>query len=180
MTNRPAEASAVPDMPPSSRRIGPRIAAAIGLAASLAVAALAGSPARAGESHAVAITDFAFAPGSLMVEVGDTVTWTNNDPVVHTATATNGAFDTGDLATGASYPVTFTAPGAFDYFCEPHPSMTGVITVVAAAGAPSSPGPRTPNTAIDAIDAWPAIPLSLGALVGLGLLAQLVRVARRR
>ena len=38
----------------------------------------------------------------LMVPLGATVTWTNNDPsMIHTVTAVDGSFDSGFLATGA-------------------------------------------------------------------------------
>ena len=39
-------------------------------------------------------------PGQVTVNVGDTVTWTNQGPTAHSATATDGAFDTGILDAG--------------------------------------------------------------------------------
>ncbi len=60
-------------------------------------------------THAVEISDFAFGPADLTVTAGDTVTWTNLDAVEHTATGT--IFDTGLLAQGESYSVTFMLPG---------------------------------------------------------------------
>src|SRR5829696_3441850 len=74
-------------------------------------------------THEVAISDFAFSPATLTITAGDTVTWTNSDPVVHTATSTTGAFDSGDLAEGDSFSVTLTTPGTYDYLCTPHPTM---------------------------------------------------------
>lgn len=101
------------------------------------------TPARAA-THAVEIADFAFAPATLTITVGDTVTWTNRDAVAHTATSTTGVFDSRDLEQGESYSVTFTAPGTYDYLCTPHPSMTGRVVVVAAA---ATPVPATPAPA---------------------------------
>ena len=95
-------------------------------------------------THEVTIAGFAFTPQELTVTVGDTVTWTNTDPVAHTATSTAGAFDSGEIAEGASYSVTFTSPGTYDYLCTPHPSMTGRVVVVAAA-APASPASPAPS-----------------------------------
>jgi len=106
------------------------------------------TPARAA-THAVEIADFAFAPATLTITVGDTVTWTNRDAVAHTATSTTGVFDSRDLEQGESYSVTFTAPGTYDYLCTPHPSMTGRVVVVAAAAAPvpATPAPASATPA---------------------------------
>jgi amicyanin len=137
---------------------------------------LAASPARAGGiDHAVEIADFAFSPATLTITAGDTVTWTNADEVVHTATSTTGAFDSGDLAQGQSYSLTFTEPGTYDYLCTPHPSMTGQIIVVAAAapaptvvptGSPPPPpaGGGLPDVAMER----PGPPVLL--IAGIGLL----------
>ena len=82
-----------------------------------------------GEDHAVQIKGFAFAPRTITVKVGDTVTWTNEDSARHTATADDGSFDTGLLAKGQSGSVTFDTPGTYMYFCTPHPNMKGTIVV---------------------------------------------------
>ncbi len=112
--------------------------------AALSMSLVATMPARAA-THTVEIADFAFAPATLTITVGDTVTWTNQDAVAHTATSTTGVFDSGDLEQGESYSVTFTAPGTYDYLCTPHPSMTGRVVVVAAAATlvPATPVPAS-------------------------------------
>ena len=121
-----------------------RLPALLVIAAVLVLVAPIGTRAA---THEVTIAGFAFTPQELTVTVGDTVTWTNTDPVAHTATSTAGAFDSGEVAEGASYSVTFTSPGTYDYLCTPHPSMTGRVVVVAAA-APASPAPSgLPNVA---------------------------------
>ncbi len=130
-------------------------------------------------THAVAIAGFAFSPQELTVTVGDTVTWTNTDAVAHTATSTAGAFDSGEIAQGASYSVTFTSPGTFDYVCTPHPSMTGRVVVVAAA-APASPAPSgLPNVAMAERIQDAGLVRILGAMLLAGAAAGLV-VHRRR
>lgn len=162
-----------------------RLTAALGLAVALVGIGLVGSAATArGATHEVDIAEFAFAPAELTITAGDTVTWTNLDAVEHTATSVNGAFDSGYLAMGASYSLTFTTPGTYDYLCTPHPSMTGRIVVVAAPATPqpqpqpSASGGDLPNVAM----AVPTVPLvALGValmLAGLALLWRPLSAAR--
>lgn len=163
-------------MPSNRRRLTSLAAFAL-----IGTALLVASPARAGGTdHAVEIIDFAFSPATLTITAGDTVTWTNGDPVVHTATSTTGAWDSGDLAQGESYTFSFTEPGTYDYLCTPHPSMTGRIVVLAApAGspAPTGGGGSLPDVAMDRAVA--NVPLIVG--IGLVLLAAaLSAVAGRR
>ncbi|MEO0544485.1 MAG: cupredoxin family copper-binding protein [Pseudomonadota bacterium] len=95
-----------------------------------AVAAFALSPVSAfaaGHAKEVRIAGFAFGPAELTVKVGDTITFINGDGAPHTATATDGSFDTGRLNAGDSATVTITSAGTFEYVCSFHPSMKGVI-----------------------------------------------------
>jgi plastocyanin len=128
----------------------------------------------------VTISDFAFSPATVTIAAGDTVTWTNTDPVVHTATSTPGAFDSGDIAQGDTFSFTFTTPGTYDYFCTPHPTMTGQIVVQAAApavtAAPSPAGWPLPNVAMP--QEWPANTLILIGMLLVGG-AGLAVIARR-
>ncbi|MGH9174200.1 MAG: cupredoxin domain-containing protein, partial [Vicinamibacterales bacterium] len=78
----------------------------------------------------VDIRDFAFSPNPVEIATGDTVTWTNQDEVPHTATAEDrGVLQSGTIAPGASFSQTFAQAGEFPYFCEFHPNMTGTIVV---------------------------------------------------
>jgi LPXTG-motif cell wall-anchored protein len=88
----------------------------------------------------VTIRDFEFAPGGVTVDVGDTVTWSNEGPTPHSATADDGSFDTGIFDAGQSRSHTFDQAGTFAYFCTPHPNMRGTITVRAAAGGGNGAG----------------------------------------
>jgi suppressor of ftsI len=81
------------------------------------------------DAQAVSIKDYAYDPSPLQIEAGATVVWTNNDAVPHTATATDGSFDTGTIAPGDSASVTFATPGTISYVCLYHPSMNGIIEV---------------------------------------------------
>jgi plastocyanin len=81
------------------------------------------------ESPQVAIANFAFSPATLTVASGTTVTWTNQDDMVHTVTAADRAFSSTGLETGGTYAHTFTAPGTYTYFCALHPRMTATVIV---------------------------------------------------
>ncbi len=78
-------------------------------------------------SNEIAISNFAFNPGSLTVPVGTTVTWTNNDSVTHSVKS--GTFSSPALAPGDTFQQTFNTAGTFKYSCSIHPSMTGTIIV---------------------------------------------------
>jgi len=90
-------------------------------------------PSASAEDHDVSITDdMKFNPEDLTINVEDTVTWTNNDGMGHTATSTDGpaSFDSGNIAAGATWSFTFTEAGTYNYKCDYHSSMTASITVV--------------------------------------------------
>jgi plastocyanin len=78
--------------------------------------------------NTVILKDFAFAPATLEVAVGDTVTWTNEDTVLHTVTG-DGGIDSGDMASGESYAMSFDTAGEYAYSCSIHPAMTGMVIV---------------------------------------------------
>lgn len=79
----------------------------------------------------VAIRGFAFHPARVVIRAGDSVVWTNADAAPHTATGTDGAWDTGGLARGASGVIRFTEPGRYAYLCSYHPQMRGEVVVTA-------------------------------------------------
>jgi plastocyanin len=85
-------------------------------------------------------TDNAFEPNPISVSVGDTVTWTNDDTTVHTATS--GTAEDGPtgmfggtleqlelLAPSQSQSFTFEEAGEYPYYCTLHPSMVGSVSV---------------------------------------------------
>jgi plastocyanin len=99
--------------------------------------------AEAQDGAQVSIVDFAFQPASVEVPAGGTVTWTNTGAAPHTATADGGAFDSGQLAPGATFSQTFNAVGNFPYHCEIHPEMVGTVNVVEATAAQTAPAADT-------------------------------------
>jgi plastocyanin len=87
------------------------------------------APAAPAESAAIAIADFSFGE-SRTVGAGAAVQVTNADAAAHTLTAKGGAFDTGSVDQGVTTSFTApAAPGTYEFFCEIHPSMTGLLVV---------------------------------------------------
>ncbi len=74
-----------------------------------------------------------YNPGSLVINAGDSVKWTNNDNTGHTSTSGSGSPDgfwhSGNLPPGQSFTTTISAPGTYPYFCAIHPWQVGQITV---------------------------------------------------
>jgi MYXO-CTERM domain-containing protein len=98
--------------------------------------------------HPVDIAGFAFSPQTVTIAVGDTVTWTNADAQGHTATANDGSFDTGTIASNTSKSATFATAGTFAYHCKIHPTMTATIVVAGATPPPTDtvePGQASPH-----------------------------------
>lgn len=96
----------------------------------------------------VTIADFQFNPRTVTVHVGATITWTNDGPSAHTATARDGSFDTGLLRKGASASHTFSQAGTYTYFCRIHPFMHGTVIVLAVTTPPAAsprPGSSAPR-----------------------------------
>ena len=103
-----------------------RIAAALGV---LSAAACAAEAEPAPRRHVVEIVGFQFQPAALTVTPGDTVVWVNRDAVPHTATAADGAWDSGTIAAGASWSRVVEGTTEDAYTCVFHPSMTAEISV---------------------------------------------------
>ncbi|MBI3486164.1 cupredoxin family copper-binding protein [Candidatus Daviesbacteria bacterium] len=77
----------------------------------------------------VQIKNFAFSPASITVKVGESVTWTNQDSVGHSATADDNSFDTGVFSQGKSGSFTFSKAGTYTYHCSVHPNMKATVVV---------------------------------------------------
>jgi len=77
-----------------------------------------------------------FGPGNVTVVIGtnNTLIWTNNDKAAHTVTSVSipsgvNSFNSGIMATGANYTMTFTVPGVYTYYCSLHTWMKGEVIV---------------------------------------------------
>ena len=114
----------------SPARTGIRARGGATLIAIMALAAAACSEATpAARTHVVAIRGFQYAPQTASVSVGDTVVWTNEDVVPHTATAAGGRWDTGSIGSRASGRVVITRKGKQAYVCAFHPGMKAELVV---------------------------------------------------
>ena len=80
-------------------------------------------------AHDIVLDNFTFAPGTVQVTVGSTITWTNHDYVPHNVVAVDRRFTSPVLDTGQQYSHRFDAAGTYVYFCSLHPRMTGRIVV---------------------------------------------------
>jgi plastocyanin len=120
------------------------IAAAV---ATIALAGFAAGPAQAGGSCHLAsattgagirvdIKELCFTPVVLYARKGETVTWTNRDPVDHTVTGLGFSWgSSGSLTQGQSVTYRFTEAGVYPYSCVLHPGMVGAVVV----GNPKAP-----------------------------------------
>lgn len=86
------------------------------------------APSASGAASAT-IADFSFAPATVTVSAGTTITWTNSGNAPHTVTADDGAFDSGSLASGGTFSQAFAAAGTFAYHCAIHSQMVGSVVV---------------------------------------------------
>jgi plastocyanin len=64
-----------------------------------------------------------------VVRAGDTVVWTNEDVVPHTATAKGKGLDSGSIGAKQSWRYTASEKGTYAYDCTFHPNMKGTLVV---------------------------------------------------
>jgi nitrite reductase (NO-forming) len=89
--------------------------------------------------NAATLGDKSYSPNPIIVETGNTVTWTNMDNIVHTVTSgepntvnAGELFDSGLTALimpSKSFSHKFIHPGEFSYFCRVHPTMLAEVRV---------------------------------------------------
>lgn len=87
----------------------------------------------------VCMVSATFSPANLTITHGTTVTWSNGDAIQHTVTnssTSTEAFNSGQMAGGASFTHPFNTPGTYHYYCQNHGAdgnpptgMSGTITV---------------------------------------------------
>ena len=115
---------------------------------------------------------YAFSPGTAYVNVGESVTWTNDSDAPHTVTSDTGAeLASGNFGEGETFAHTFNATGTFGYHCTIHAYMTARV-VVLDAGATPPPTDAVSAATTAAEPAWLAVVLlGLAAVTG-GLAAR--------
>lgn len=100
------------------------------MAAHAAPPVAAAAPAAAA-SHTVTveIKDFMYAPRTITVAMGTTVTWRNRDAEPHTIRGADELLRSGALDQDDTYSVRFDKPGTYRYGCSIHPQMSATIIV---------------------------------------------------
>lgn len=85
-----------------------------------------------------------YMPQKISISTGTTVVWSNDDRVGHTVTSgspsdatTGSTFDSSLIAPSKDFSYTFLNPGTFEYFCQVHPWMTGLVTVTGKSLVPT-------------------------------------------
>jgi plastocyanin len=93
---------------------------------------IAGPPAAATRGFQIAQQDSTFVPAALVVPVGSTVSFPNQDPIFHNVFSYSTAkrFDLGRYPRGESKSVVFDELGVVKIFCEVHEHMRSAVIVV--------------------------------------------------
>jgi plastocyanin len=87
-----------------------------------------GNSAPVATSHVAMAKSYRFAPKTIEVEAGDTVTWTNEDNFTHTVQV-DGQEDH-KVGRGDSVSIRFDKPGTYHYVCTLHSKdMDGEVIV---------------------------------------------------
>jgi len=100
------------------------------LIAALVVAGGAGA-----DTRNVQITKSGFTPANITVQLGDTVTWRNNDTATHQVVADDGSFASPVLKAGETFSFTFVKNGKVNYRDDFARTHRGSVNVT---GAPAS------------------------------------------
>jgi plastocyanin len=85
--------------------------------------------AAAPDSNQILIKDFMFAPNSVTIKAGATVTWANKDDEPHSVVSDTGLFRSGAVDTDETFSYKFVQPGTYHFTCSIHPRMVGTIIV---------------------------------------------------
>lgn len=78
---------------------------------------------------------YRFAPADIVVSLGTTVTWTNNDNFTHSVRFLEGSDEPLMMKPGEQVTNVFDAAGLFRYDCSLHPNdMSGTVLVTTDGG----------------------------------------------
>jgi plastocyanin len=105
-------------------------ALAVGLLGISTSSATAGLSSAAPKTVAVHIQNNMFEPGTVTVEPGQSVEWTNNDGVTHNVVFDDGSgVKSANLSKGEMFKHTFTKAGTVAYHCAFHRGMKASVVV---------------------------------------------------
>jgi len=95
----------------------------------------------------VGIQSAAFGPQAVSILAGDSVSWQNRSFESHTVTSRTGLFGSPRLGLSGNFSHAFPSAGAFAYYCQVHPFMTGEVDVYDVLLS----GPQQPVTRGDVV-----------------------------
>ena len=89
----------------------------------------AASPPGAGPLVTVQMRNLAFVRGTVRIDVGTTLSWRNDDQLVHTVKAADGSWESPEIQPGGSWSRRFDRAGRYEITCGPHPFMKQIVEV---------------------------------------------------
>ena len=124
----------MPSLLHASARRPPRLALASLLFLVLAACGQPAPAAPVATDHVDLPRSYRFAPEDITVQVGTTVTWSNNDNFTHSVQLLDGG-EAQTMKPGESVTHTFATSGLFRYTCSLHPKdMNGSVLVGESSG----------------------------------------------
>lgn len=79
------------------------------------------------KTNTVHMAHHSYIPEKIVIAKGEKVTWINNDWVSHTVTSQS--FSSGKMSSGQVFTHVFNKPGVYNYYCEYHANMKGIVVV---------------------------------------------------
>jgi plastocyanin len=159
-----------------------RTAVVLALAGVFGLLLIAGPAIAANGSVLIKESDerYAYTPRTVYVNVGESVTWTNDSDAPHTVDSDSGdELESGNFTEDQTFEHTFNATGTFAYHCDIHAYMKGTV-VVLAAGVTAPPTSTAPASTTPAEPSWLGIAaIVLASLGASGLVLRRVLVRTR-
>ena len=124
-SSSPAQQSASTSSPASSQESTQPVASNVSNSASANTTTSISIPQGASAQQ----VDQYYMPVNASIPKDATITWTNKDVAPHTATASDGSFDTGIFNAGSTASAMVKGQGDIQYHCTIHPWMHGSLQV---------------------------------------------------
>jgi plastocyanin len=156
-----------------------RTAIVFALAAVFGLLLLAGPVIAANGSVSIKEADerYAYTPKTVYVNVGESVTWTNDSDAPHTVDSdTGGELESGNFTEGQTFEHAFNATGTFAYHCDIHDYMKGTVVVLAAGVTPPSTNTAPASTAPSEPTWLGIVAIVMAGILAAGLVLRRVRV----
>jgi glucose/arabinose dehydrogenase/plastocyanin len=92
-----------------------------------------------------------YDPNPAEISDGSKITWINNDITMHTATASDGSFDTGLIQAGSSGSAIVKGKGNVSYSCTLHPWMKASLNIVVGSNIKNNTESNIINSNVGAL-----------------------------